>query len=134
MVFQYDFQVANRRVAGNRQQITFLDIVQSLAKPGRAAYFVVAADPAVFKEFSLLLEHVENVLMPLDLFSVLFRHAGFFHSRNGPFLRDEQAFVDHGMASFRGQTHHDGDLAVVDFSESPTPLPSDADTFRTLFW
>ena len=120
-------EVADRRVAGNRQQIAFVQTLQIAAKMAYAPQFVVSGDPLVRQHRAVFEEHFQHQGMS-GLKTHLLRHARLAESFPilRPFLRQIQTKIDQGVFFRRNISPIDADLAVIDFALSAAPLAGHA--------
>src|SRR5262249_32527998 len=121
-------EVAHLRVRRHRQQIPLPTRAQFLAKPGAAAHLIIAADPGMRQELSVLVEHLQGQFVP-GLEAHRFGDAGLGTPLFvlGPLLGQVETDIDQGVLAAADVGEVDADLAVVDLAEAATPLPLHAD-------
>jgi hypothetical protein len=115
-----------------RQQITFAQIAQSPAKPGRPPHFIIAANPSVRQPVALFDKHVDRVLIPCQVLAMRLRNARNLHAFATPLFRQKQSQIRQRMAGIRRETHANRDLTIFDFAQPSAPLPCNADAHLAL--
>lgn len=115
------------------EKVTFASVGESISELAGAPEFVVTDNPCVRDERTDTLEQSVSefpVLLELDLRRDMSRASAFGIIR--PVFRQVQLTVEEYACSRRRVRQEDAQLAVVDLSESATPLARDTDRVFTL--
>jgi hypothetical protein len=95
----------------------------------RLSEFIIASDPLMWQKITLLLKHLQAVLMSGFMFSVFFfgNVCSFASCRIiVPLLGNEKFCIDENMFFACNIRHECPDLTIIDLAESAEPLSSDA--------
>src|SRR5271155_6131663 len=123
--------VANHCVRGHGQEIPLVQVPQSPTKPGAVAHFVIAGNPVMRQQGTLLPKHFQSQFTS-RLEAYLRGHAallatGFVAS---PLRWQVQPKIPQRVPHLRYITEINADLTVLELAQTPTPLTLHAHRLR----